>query len=111
MYNPIHHIAVGRVRNPARFGLDGGDIVARMVRKQLYLDEETDRRLAERAALLGVSQAKLVRVAVDRYLEGGAQSAHVRAWQQLRQAIDQIVEQGDVPGTGRTWKREDLYDR
>ncbi len=87
--------------------------MARMVRKQLYLDDETDRRLVQRADLLGVSQAKLVRIAVDRYLEGWDDTVGERAWRDLKAALDEIWALGPVPGGGgeRSWKREDLYDR
>jgi len=87
--------------------------VARMVRKQLYIDDETDRRLVERAKRLGVSQAKLVRIAVDRYLEGSEERMRTQAGEELMAAIREIAELGPVPGGGgeRSWKREDLYDR
>lgn len=37
-------------------------------RTQIYLDEVQDRRLAERAAVLGVTKSEVIRVAVDRFL-------------------------------------------
>ncbi len=37
-------------------------------RTQIYLDEGQDRRLAERAAVLGVTKSEVIRVAVDRFL-------------------------------------------
>ncbi|NTU71253.1 MAG: ribbon-helix-helix protein, CopG family [Coriobacteriia bacterium] len=86
--------------------------MARMVRKQLYLDEATDRRLAQRAALLGVSQAQLVRIAVDRYLEDGVHRTRDEGHRRLLSAIDEIQALGPVDGTTeRSWRREDLYDR
>ena len=87
--------------------------MVRMVRKQLYLDDETDRRLVERAKLLGMSQAKLVRIAVDRYLSGGEASVRATAAAELMAVLREIQEKGPVPGGGgeRSWKREDLYDR
>jgi len=42
-----------------------------VVRKQLYLREDQDRLLKERARKLGVSEAELVRMALDRFLFGG----------------------------------------
>lgn len=113
MYKNIHHIALAQGWISAGSGLGGGDTVARMVRKQLYLDEAIDRRLAQRAELLGVSQAQLVRVAVDRYLDGGQDQTRTEAWVRLRAAIEKIQSLGPVPGggQGRSWKREDLYDR
>lgn len=40
-----------------------------MKRTQIYVDEEQDRRLAERAGQLGVTKSELIRTAVDRMLE------------------------------------------
>jgi hypothetical protein len=87
--------------------------MTRMVRKQLYMDAETDRRLAERAELLGVSQAEIVRIAVDEYLSGTIEGAPNPGWEELKVLIDRIRARGPVPGGGgeRSWKREDLYDR
>ncbi|MGQ0680730.1 MAG: CopG family transcriptional regulator [Actinomycetota bacterium] len=39
-----------------------------MVRKQLYLEERQDRALKEAAAASGLSEAELVRRALDRFL-------------------------------------------
>lgn len=41
-----------------------------MLRKQIYLDEASDRRLRELAAASGRSAASLIREAVGRYLQG-----------------------------------------
>ena len=39
-----------------------------MKRTQIYVAEEQDRRLAERAAQLGVTKSELIRTAVDEFL-------------------------------------------
>lgn len=40
-----------------------------MKRKQIYLDDEADRRLKTLAGLAGRSEASLIRDALDRYLD------------------------------------------
>jgi hypothetical protein len=40
-------------------------------RTQIYLDEEQDRRLARRARAEGVTKSRLIRRAIDAYLEAG----------------------------------------
>jgi hypothetical protein len=84
--------------------------MARMVRKQLYLQEDLDRELAERARLLGVSQAELVRRAVELFLADerpGALESAVRD-------IDAAWVRGDALGVGSwgaTWTRDELHER
>jgi predicted DNA-binding protein len=40
-------------------------------RTQIYIDDAQDRRLAERAATTGATKSKLIREAIDAYLDGG----------------------------------------
>jgi len=47
-----------------------------VVRKGLYLREDQDRLLKERARKLGVSEAQLVRIALDRFLSGEEGGSH-----------------------------------
>lgn len=42
-----------------------------VVRKQLYLREDQEARLKRKARETGLSEAELVRLALDRYLSGG----------------------------------------
>ncbi|MGH2711097.1 MAG: CopG family transcriptional regulator [Actinomycetota bacterium] len=41
-----------------------------MKRTQIYLDEEQEARLARRASAAGVTRSRLIRQAIDAYLEG-----------------------------------------
>ena len=43
--------------------------MSRMVRKQLYITPEQDRKLKERAQRLRISEAEVVRYAIDREIE------------------------------------------
>lgn len=81
-----------------------------MVRKQMYFPEDLDRRLALRARQLGVSQAELVRVALDTLLESDQASAKDRALEGLRQGWDESVRQG-IGRYGASWTREELHER
>jgi hypothetical protein len=44
-------------------------------RTQIYLDEDQDGRLTQRAAAAGVSKSTLIRAAVDAYLQGQGDEA------------------------------------
>lgn len=81
------------------------------VRKQIYLDPHHAQLLKQLARDLGMSEAALIRQAVDQ------QAAHLAplrrdpaAWQQERAFIERLIRKSAIPGR-RTWKREELRDR
>lgn len=84
--------------------------MGRMVRKQLYLDDRQDRELAARAAQLGVSQAEVVRRAVDRFLADERPSARARALEALKAGWAESDRRG-VGSYGKKWTREELHER
>ncbi len=47
--------------------------MTKMVRKQLFITEEQNRKLKEQAAASGVSEAELIRAGIDLKLEGKAE--------------------------------------
>lgn len=81
------------------------------VRKQIYLDVQQNKILKEASQKLGVSEAEIIRQAIMSQTHR-LQASHrdIQAWENERQFIDALIEQGTVAG-GRTWKREDLYER
>ncbi len=83
----------------------------RMVRKQIYLQSHQDQRLKRMVKETGLSEAELIRQAIDAQV----QPAHPLvldpdAWLVERQFIADLIAQGPVEG-GRSWRREDLYER
>ncbi len=82
-----------------------------MVRKQVYIGQEQEARLKHRAGILRSSEAELIRVALDRYLDEPAAEFYDRgAWPKERDYIRGLIAKGPVDG-GRTWTREDLHER
>ena len=80
-----------------------------MIRKQIYLSIEDDRRLKAAAKKRGVSQAAIIR---ERLAETGrdeaeAAQARARLIEWLRE-IRERTEEG--PGTARKFDRNELYD-
>ena len=53
--------------------------MTKMVRKQLFITEEQNRKLKERAATTGVSEAELIRAGIDLQLEGQAEKTDWRS--------------------------------
>lgn len=85
--------------------------MGRMVRKQMYIRASQDAALKRLAAQAGVSEAEIVREAIDR--QAGALRAAKRTpsrWRRQAAYIRRLLEMGSVPG-GRRWQRDDLHDR
>jgi hypothetical protein len=81
-----------------------------MIRKQLYLDEHHDRALKERARELGLSEAEVVRRALDAALEmeRGASPRASSALDDFLASAAEIARRGG--SAGRAWTRDDLHD-
>lgn len=86
----------------------------RMVRKQLYIRKDQDKRLKQVAKRTGVAEAEYVRMALDRALaqpvDPPAGPRDLTAWEDEVAFLRERHAKGPLPGT-RDWKREDLYDR
>ncbi len=82
-----------------------------MVRKQIYIGTQQQKALKKMASQTGKTEAEIVRNALDehvRFLK--AKEDRMAAWRAIETTIDRRTKQPQI-GTGRTWKREDLYDR
>lgn len=88
--------------------------MARMVRKQILLDEETDARLEALAHKRGVSQGEVVRRALaDAYSAEEIRGRRDRAWDALERAWSRAAAAPSGctgPPPERGWTRDDLYD-
>lgn len=81
------------------------------VRKQIYIEPEQEKLLKEISAETGMSEAEIIREAIDRHVaEMGNPGHRQQAWARIEAFIAKRMEIGPVPG-GRTWRREDIYDR
>jgi hypothetical protein len=85
--------------------------MVRKLRKQIYLDPQQEAALKRQAAETGISEAEIIRQAIDnqtRVLRHPM--AAMEAWQRELEFMQRLMAQGPVAG-GRSWRREDLYDR
>lgn len=82
----------------------------RKVRKQIYIEERQDRQLRRIAETRGVSQAHLIRRAIDQESAAASQSLVVdpAAWQEALEFIKSLHRSatGRAP---RRWTRDELY--
>jgi hypothetical protein len=81
-----------------------------MVRKQIVIDPETERALAERARELGVSQSALIRQAIDRLLEDSEEVCRDKAWDEAL-AFMKGETRARAGSGGRKWTREEIHER
>ena len=81
-----------------------------MVRKQICLEREQERLLKQRAKAMGLSEAEVIRRALEAALHSGAPTfiPDPAAWERLKADIEARIAGGPLPGK-RTWKREDAY--
>ena len=85
--------------------------MARMIRKQIVLDPEQERALAEHALARGVSQSQLIREAIDALLvEADARERRMKAWEETLKASERAALDG-VGSRGQKWTREELHER
>jgi len=78
-----------------------------MIRKQVYLRRDQDRVLKKLAKKSGRTEAEMIREAVDELVLAKQRDA---AWRKEWEMIQRRMKLAAVPG-GRSWKRDDLYDR
>jgi predicted DNA-binding protein len=84
------------------------------VRKQIYIWVEQSAMLKRLSEQTGLSESEIIRRALDAHIQAlgyhQSQEAHHEAWTKGQEFIQSLIDAGPVPG-GRTWTREDLYDR
>ena len=83
----------------------------RMVRKQVYIQAHQQRVLKRRAREQGITEAEVVRRAIEREGEGRSFRGGYPdpdAWQEARAFIVSRMGQGTTAG-GRRWTREEIY--
>ncbi|GBD12114.1 hypothetical protein HRbin24_00114 [bacterium HR24] len=83
--------------------------MGRMVRKQLYIEKRQDEALRERARRLGVSEAALIRSAIDMAMGAAFWPwQDEEAWRQARVYMQKRQNMA-APQATRAWTREELY--
>ena len=81
-----------------------------MIRKQIYIEAQQERSLKRRAQKTGLSEAELVRRGIDALDRVAATSVRdPELWREARAYIFRHRRKA-VPQTGRTWRREELYE-
>ena len=87
--------------------------MTQMVRKQIYIPKRQQLVLKRRAKARGVSEAELIRHALERDLtDNAARPFHPehQAWERALAFMKSLQAMGPLPNQRRTWKREDAYE-
>jgi len=82
-----------------------------MIRKQVYIEQRQERLLKRRARELRVTEAELIRRGIDQI--GRLPSLfpnREESWRAAKLLIGERMKLR-VAQTGRTWRREDLYEQ
>ncbi len=81
------------------------------IRKQIYIEPHQEARLKSIAQQTGISEAEVIRQAIDKHI-GSATSSKpdISAWQREKVFIA-LVKERPTPEGKRDWQREDLYER
>jgi hypothetical protein len=86
------------------------DGMAEMIRKQVYIEGRQERLLKERAKKYRVTEAELIRRAIDRGLERTAAGVpDPEAWKRVEAFIARHRKQR-LAQRKRGWTRDELYD-
>jgi hypothetical protein len=86
--------------------------MAGMVRKQVYIAPRHERLLKERAREYGVTEAELIRQALDRGLAPETRTTtDPEAWKAMRRYIERHRRPLSTKARPRRWTRDSLYDR
>jgi len=81
------------------------------IRKQIYIEPHQDALLKRLAGELKVTEAEIIRQAIDRYTRFTRFSKQdLSIWEREKSFITHLIQQGPVPGK-RIWKRESLHER
>lgn len=86
--------------------------MAQMIRKQIYIQKSQEERLKKVAEERGVSEAEIIRRALENELKrAGYRLAYdAEAMKRLHQAMLDQEKKDPVPQKKRDWTREDLYE-
>jgi len=84
--------------------------MAQMIRKQVYIEPLQDTILKKRARMLGVTEAEVIRRAIDgqtALLHPGIRD--LEAWDREKVFIAERMSDGPLPG-GRKFRRKEAYE-
>ena len=86
--------------------------MSQMIRKQIYIQKGQEERLKKVAEARGVSEAEIIRRALEMELRfvGYRPAYDLEAWERIYKFLMEMEKRGPVPQRKRDWTREELYE-
>ena len=85
--------------------------MGRMIRKQVYIEARQEAMLKRLARAQGVSEAELIRQAIDRQVSAGhVLPPETAAWEEAHRLMLALRLRGPIADRARTWTRDELYE-
>lgn len=87
--------------------------MAQMIRKQIYIPKRQLLLLKRLAKARGVSEAEIIRQAIDRQISGASTQPFrpdSKAWERALALMKLLQAQGPLPDRPRNWTRDELYE-
>lgn len=86
--------------------------MAQMIRKQIYIQKNQEERLKKAAEARGVSEAEIIRRALELELRfvGYRPAYNLEAWERIQKFLMEMKKRGPVAQRKRDWTREELYE-
>jgi hypothetical protein len=83
-----------------------------MIRKQLYIEPRQDAALKQRARRRGVTEAEIIREALDRDAQSDRPvfQPDPRAWDELTSLRRRVWRRKSIAREQRRWTRDELYE-
>ena len=84
--------------------------MGQMIRKQIYIEALQDEIIKERARMLGITEAEVIRRAIDRQVN--VLPSHIRdleAWEREKEFISNRMS-GTTVAKPRRFRREEIYE-
>jgi hypothetical protein len=87
--------------------------MAQMIRKQVYIQKRQQLLLRRLARARGVTEAEIIRQAIDQQVSGGrirALPPDPEAWEKALALMRSLQAQGPISDQPRRWTRKELYE-
>lgn len=86
--------------------------MTQMIRKQIYIQKDQEDRLKKIAETRGVSEAEIIRRALETELRfvGYRPAYNLEAWERIYKFLREMEKRGPVPQVKRSWTRDELYE-
>lgn len=83
--------------------------MAKMIRKQVYIEAEQEELLKRRSRELGITESELIRLGIDQLARPRVSFFDPKSWEEALEFMKARAKI-EVPQTGRTWTRDELYE-